>query len=169
MAIVTLDGHVTRAKRFMEQGDIYVAIGHRSEWPDESSPPIPSISDRITDLIAMKKVETQVMVVQDDDNGTIPYMDHKYTPCTPEEAYEVGARWVYCYCTFEYDELPINVAYRQVALQTGVVRAAGVSDAKYVLLPNEIADVGYSEILDNIQPIFRRIDKKEKVGIIAEF
>lgn len=169
MAIVTLDGHVSRALKFMEQDDVYIAIGGRTTWDDEANPPAPDIMSRITDLIAMKKVETKILVVQDDENGTIPYLDHRYRAVAPEDAFTEGARWVYCMSYLNYSEAPINVGYRQVALQTGVVRVSTVPDAQYVLLPEEVEDQGRSEIIDNIQPIFRRADKREKIGIIAEF
>jgi hypothetical protein len=169
MAIVTLKGHVARAKRFMEQDDVYIAIGKSTPWGNESQPNLPTVESFVEELIAMKKAETKVLAVQDDEHGTIQYMDHKYTLCTVEEAYERGARWVYCYCGFEYSELPVNISYRQVALQSGVVRKSTVPVAQYVLLPGDIEDVGISEILDNIQPIYRRVDKKERIGIIVEF
>lgn len=169
MAIVRLDGHVSRALRFMEEDDVYIAIGKSSPWDNEAQPPVPGVNEAQVELIAMKKVETKILVVEDDENGTIPYLDHKYTPVTPEEAYEKGARWVYCMSYLNYAEVPIGVAYRQIALQTGVVRKSSVPEAQYVLLPEEIESMGVAEIIDNIEPVFRRADKREKIGIIAEF
>lgn len=169
MAVVRLDGHVSRALRFMEEDDVYIAIGKTSPWDNESQPPVPTVNEPLVDLVAMKKVETKILVVLDDENGTIQYFDHKYSPVAPEEAFEKGARWVYCMSYLNYSEAPISVSYRQVALQTGVVRKSSVPSAQYVLLPEEIQDMGVAEIIDNIEPIYRRADKREKLGIIAEF
>lgn len=169
MAIVRLDGHVSRALRFMEEDDVYIAIGKTSPWDNESQPPVPNVNEPQVELIAMKKVETKILVVLDDEEGTIQYLDHKYSPVAPTDAYTKGARWVYCMSYLNYSEAPISVAFRQVALQTGVVRKSSVPAAQYVLLPEEIENVGVAEIIDNITPIYRRVDKREKLGIIAEF
>lgn len=169
MAIVRVDGHVARAMRFMEQDDVYIALGKSTPWENEAQPPIPDINEPLVDLVVMKKVETKILVVLDDENGTIQYFDHKYSPVAPEDAIAKGARWVYCMSYFSYSEAPVSVSYRQVALQTGVRRKSSVPSAQYVLLPNEIEEMGITEIIDQIEPIYRRADKREKVGIIAEF
>lgn len=169
MAVVTLKGHVSRALHFMEREDIYIAVGGKTEWENESKPPIPNILDEITDLIVMKKAETKILVTLDDENGSIQYMEHKYRPVAPENAYDEGARWVYCMSYLNYDEAPISVSYRTLALQTRVVRSPSVPEAQYILLPDQIVDMGISEIVDHIQPIYRRADKREKLAIIAEF
>lgn len=169
MALVTLDGHVARAIRFMRQDDLYIAIGRTTEWEDESNPEIPDIHDSIQDVVAAKKVETKILVVQDDEEGTIRYLDHMYRPVSLSEAYEEGARWVYCYTALEYSEVPVGISYRTIALVSGLQRAEGVPEAKYALYGEEIVDVGITEIIDNIQPVYRRANKKEKIGIIAEF
>ena len=41
MAIMTLNGHVSRALDFYGRDDLYFGIGRTSAWADEKTPPIP--------------------------------------------------------------------------------------------------------------------------------
>lgn len=168
MAIVTLDGHVARATDFFNRNDVYIAIGHKEEWEDEANPPLPQLDDEIEDIIAIKRVESKSFVVEDPE-GDLLHLGKHYKIVQPEQAFEKGARWIYCVAWLEYGECPTEVAYRQVAIQTMVETLGGLPEGQYVFTPEQIVNNGITEILDNIQPIYRRPDKKEKLAVIAEF
>lgn len=168
MAIVTLNGHVKRAIRFLEEDSIYVALGKTDPWGEDETPPLPEPDDEIEDIQGYKKIETKTLVIPDEE-GAIVYRNTRWSAVTVEEAYERGARWAYVCCWFEYDELPTNIQYRQVGLLTGLKRKEGVDVGKYALVPSEVEDNGVLEVLDNIHPVYRDMDKREKVAIIMEF
>lgn len=167
MATTTIRGHVARALDFFERNDLYFAIGHPDAWPDESNPPAPGVSDSILNVIGYKKLETINLVVPSAD-GSIIYRDSKWLIVPPDQALVQGARWVYIDTYLRYDELPLS-PYRQIAVYSRLVKAAGVSASKANLLPTEVADPGILEILDNRRVVNRQSDQKEQLSLVIEF
>ena len=168
MSVVTYRGHTKRAVNWYNQDNIYLAIGRTTPWEDENFPPYPEPSDNLEELICCKKIEQKYYVIQD-DNGTIFYRGKMYRVLTEEEAFENNCRWVFCSCWLNYDEAPINISYRQIALLTDVVRKEGVPEGQYVLLPEEIENLGDLEVLANDTVTARSASKRERLAIIIEF
>lgn len=180
MAILTLKGHISRAKDFYNKDSIYMAIGKANPW-DASSvvdydttkdydnyPPAPANTDDLLEVIGYKKVEFRSLVVPD-ENGQLEYRGTKWKIVSEENAVTEGARWVYISTTLTYNELPTNMPYRQVGVYTGLKVKAGVDVNKYALIPAEVDDEGILEVLDNRKPVFRDNDVREQIKIILEF
>lgn len=180
MAVTTLAGHVSRALDFYKKDSIYYVIGHRNEWnksqdaPDASddvndqNPPTPKNTDTIKDIIGYQKVTSKFLVVKD-DTGTIQYKNQKWKIVQESDAISNGARWVYITTYIDYNNLPINLSYRQIGVVTGLSVKSGVSPTKLSLLPNEIGNSGLLEVLDNRTPIYRDADQRERLSLIIEF
>lgn len=168
MAIVTLKGHVNRAKRFLEEESIYVGIGRTTPWDENDTPPLPATDSELEEPQGYKKIETKTLVIPDEE-GTIVYRNTKWSAVTEEEAFAKGARWCYVSVWFEYDELPTNIQYRQVGLFTGLKTTEDVPPGQYALTPDQVEDQGVLEVIDNIHPVYRDMDKREKVAIVMEF
>lgn len=84
MAIATVQGHVSRALDFYTKEGKYFSIGRTSPWDNESTPPTPdSSSYKIDELVALKKVDSCYLVVEDPTNGTIVYKDTKWRIVQP--------------------------------------------------------------------------------------
>ncbi len=168
MATTTINGHVSRALDFFERNDIYFGIGHPDPWSNEEYPPAPEISTTgITSPIGYKKVETIYLVVPDEE-GTIAYRDKRWRVVPADKAIEEGARWVYIDCYLRYDELPLS-DYRQIGVISRLKPAEGVPPGKYNLLPEEVADAGILEVIDNRKKVPRQIDQKEMLSLVIEF
>lgn len=180
MAILTLQGHVSRAIDFFNKDSIYMAIGKSTPWDKDTVkdyeesrdydafPPAPANTDNLLEVIGYKKVEFRSLVVQD-DNGTLEYRGSKWKIVPIADAIQMGARWVYISTTLTYNELPTEFPYRQVGVYTGVQLSAGVDENKYNLLPSEVNNPGLLEVLDNRKPVFRDNDVRETIKLIMEF
>lgn len=168
MAVVTIKGHVSRALEFYSKTDLFIGIGKQTPWANESLPPVPLMTDDLLEPVGYKKVETRGMVIPD-EAGDIIYRGQRWRIVPLEDAISLGARWVYMACWISYDELPVNVSYRQLACIKGVVPIAGLPSGQYTFLPSQVSNVGITEILSNEVPTYRSIDKREKLAIIAEF
>lgn len=176
MAVTTLKGHISRALDFYNKDSIYFVIGHRNSWNkatdapsasgtvDDNNPPAPKDTDTISDVIGYQKVNSKFLVKKD-DSGTIVYKGQKWKIVTKEEALTQGAKWVYLTTYIEYNNLPVNLSYRQIGICTGVIP----SKVKDSLLPSEVTNPGLLEVLDNRTPIYRDTDQRERLSIIIEF
>lgn len=169
MALVTEKGHVLRALDFYRETDQYIAVSRTQSWPNDAEPPQPRETDQIEDLICMKKVETKLMVVPDARFGTIAYRHKLYRIVPKEEALAEGAKYVYIVAVFDYGDIPDGVYYHQVGLQVGVKRKSNVSESKYLLMPNEIEDMGVTTVIDNIEAVRAREDRRNIFSNILEF
>lgn len=109
---------------------------------------------------------SQVNLVVPDVNGTIAYRDQNWRIVDPADALSQGARWVYVATSFIYDELPVNVTYRQLGVFSGLQRAEGVSTSQGTLLPNQVASVGTVEVLENRSPTTRDISQQATIRFI---
>ena len=182
MAILTIDGHVSRAVDFYKRGDIYFGIGKSTEWtednrtestPDsrvvnEYNPPRPELTSELEGLLGVKKVERMYLVVPD-VNGSLLYRDTRWSVVGLDDAFNEGARWVYLSTSLSYNELPIDISYRQIGIMTGVQRVEGVDPSKYTLELDEISDQGITEVIDYRKPIYRELDQREELVLIVEF
>lgn len=181
MAICTLQGHVSRAIDFYNKQDVYFCIGKTSPWTVEdlgdrfdssvdyeSNPPIPRNIDTMIDIVGYKKAESAFLVVQD-DSGALEYRGTRWKIVSREEAPREGARWVYLSAYLSYNELPTDIVYRQMGVVSGLEKVEGVSDSKFVLLPEEVESQGLLEVIDNRRPVYRDADIREHLKIIIEF
>ena len=169
MAIVTLAGHVSRALEFYKRTDIFYGIGGLQSWELEDVPETPNIEDTIDDIAGYKRVETMFMVYPDPENGTLKYRDSRWSYCTPEEAYEKGARWVYLMSYIAYTELPTNISYRKIGIYTGLTLKEDVPNGTYAVLPEMVEKPGILEVIDYRKPIYREADTREQLVVILEF
>lgn len=183
MAITTLKGHVSRAIDFYNKPEIFFGIGKTTPWgeadrttstPDDAkiddyNPPVPEPTDEIMELAGFKRAETVYLCVQDDNKGEIVYQEKRWRVIPLENAYDEGARWVYIAAQFAYSEFAFDISYRQVGLYTGIKRNENVPSGQFVLKPDEVADIGMLEVLDNRRPIYRMPDQREGLTVIVEF
>ena len=116
----------------------------------------------------MKKVERMFLVIPD-EKGSLVYRDSRWKIIAQDKAIEKGARWVYLSTTLNYNELPIDVSYRMIGINTGIIRKEGISEDKYVLDAKEISDKGITEIIDFRRPIYRETDQREELAVVIEF
>lgn len=182
MAIITMNGHVSRALDFYHKTDVYFSIGKISEWAESDrtkstsssnavsdySPPSPELSSDIVELVGMKKVERMFLVVPD-ENGSLVYRDSRWKIIAQDKALDKGARWVYLSASLNYNELPIDISYRMIGINTGITRKSGISKDKYVLEADEISDKGITEIIDFRRPIYRETGQREELAVVIEF
>lgn len=168
MAITTIGAHVSRALDFLGKQDIYFAISRTSPWEDDNNPPSPnSDTTSLDEIIGFKKLDSIQLVIPD-TAGTISYRESNWKPIPKEDAYTQKAKWVYIETTIRYDELPPGF-YRQIGVYTGLVPKDGVDPGKTALLPDEVANAGVLEVVDNRKPSNRLEDQKEKLTMIIEF
>jgi hypothetical protein len=166
-AVMTTNGHVKRALSFYNESSIYVGIGRTAAWANELVPPAPTGAETGLDTpIGYKKIYDKQMV-KPDAAGTIRYRGQNWSTVTTANAYSQGAKWVMVTAYLEYDELPVDIQYRQVGVFTGLTPNTGVTKSN--LLPSEVSSVGQMEVLDNRKPEIRDIDKKEGIVVIVEF
>ena len=181
MAICTLKAHVSRAMDFFNKDSIYFAIAKPTVWSSfdlgqdydsnhdyEGFPPVPKNTDELIEIRGFKKVEFRAMVIQD-DTGTLEYRNTKWKVVNIADAPDRGARWVYVSSYLNYDELPIDRPYRQVGVFTGLVPKPEVPIGQYVLLPEQVEDMGLLEVIDNRKPVYRDTDVREHIKLILEF
>lgn len=174
LPIIPYSGHCSRALSFVELPDLYFAIGKTSPWSeDETTNPnfIPPECDinvqTLEELVGMKKI-TKRQIVMPDDKGDIEYRDSRWKYVSEAEAVEKNARWVYLETTIYSTDLPI-VGYRQIGIFSRVKKADGIADNKIVLLPDEIADIGILEFINNRKVATRQMDTKDVFQVILEF
>lgn len=167
-AVMTTNGHVKRALSFFNESSIFVGIGRTAAWSDDMKPPAPTGSETgLETPVGYKKILNKKMV-KPDPNGTIRYRGQNWKEVSSSSAYNEGAKWVLVEAFLEYDELPVDVEYRQVGVFTGLQASSG-NTSKDALLPSQVASLGHMEVIDNRKPEVRDIDKKEGIVVIVEF
>lgn len=172
LPVTTTVGHVSRAISFFELPNVYFALGKTSPWDGETeedfSAPLPSVEAKnLEELIGMKRVDVKSLVYPDEE-GTVIYRDQTWRKISAEEAIELGAHWVYIEASILYDELPA-AAYRQIGVFSRVKVNEGVGQNASLLLPEDIADVGILEILDQRKVVTRNEDSRDTFSMIVEF
>lgn len=165
---MTESGHVNRALGFMDVESIFVGIGKQSQWEDEQNPSEPTGNEStIQEIIGYKKIFSKRLVKQDPE-GDIRYKGQNWSVVSRENAFKEGAKWVMLEVFLEYDELPVNVQYRQVGIFTGLVPQVGYEKTE-ALLPAQVKNKGIMEVIDNRKVEYRDIDKKEGIVVIIQF
>lgn len=170
-------GHCASALDFYANEELYFAIGRTEPWPTDGSgkteteagflPPEPNPADvNLDGLIGMKKVSHKILVTPD-ENGEISYYNSSWRSIDENEAITLSSRWVMLESTIYYADLPA-LPYRQIGVFSKVKRAAGVSNTKEILLPNEIDSVGLLCVLYNRRPVTRQADTKDVFQLIIE-
>ena len=96
------------------------------------------------------------------------YNDSRWRIVPADQALTEGARWVYLDTYVRYNELPLT-SYRQIALFSRLVKAEGVLSNQVALLPDEVADYGIIEFIDNRKAVNRQIDQRELLSVVLEF
>lgn len=168
MAVTTIKGHVSRALDFFNKPNIYLGIGRTTPWEDDSNPPRPQSTDDLTEVAGYKKAES-IFMVKPDDKGELTYRNQKWKIIPIDKALEEGARWVYVSTFVAYSELPTKISYRQVAAISGLQMNDDVPAGQMSLLPNQVKNVGITEVLDNRTPIYREADQREQLVLVIEF
>ena len=180
MAVCTLEGHVSRALDFYNKENIFVCIGKKNPWNEDTVdsydsnvdydryPPVPKNTDTIIEPIGYKKIDSRFMVVEDNVNGSLEYRGTRWRIVSPDNAITEGARWVYITTELSYSELPTSDPYRQVGIYTGLTPIESKL-SENVLLPDEVENTGILEIIDNRKPVYRDSDVKEKIKLVLEF
>lgn len=168
MAIVTLKGHVSRARDFYKKQEVFFGIGRTTPWDDESNPPTPKATDELEENVGFKLATSKLFVVPD-PNGEIIYRTTRWKIVQEKDIFETGARWICVTANLAYDEISTSIIYRQVGIFTDVEREDNVPPGKEILLPNEIKNIGVLEVLDNKKPTYRDPDLKETLRAIIEF
>ncbi|HHY67834.1 MAG TPA: hypothetical protein GX517_11710 [Alicyclobacillus sp.] len=159
---------VWQAAKVVQSGNVWVGIGRTTAWNDTDTPPTPNPNaTQIDGLVVLKKAEILSLVIPD-PNGTIEHLGQKWSTVPLEDARSRTARWVYVATWLRYDEVPI-VTFRQTGVFADVVLGDGVPPGKLVLLPEEVADLGFLLVLNNRSPINRAADQKELLEFVVEF
>lgn len=180
MASSTVAGHVSRAIDFYNTLDLYFCIGKTTSWTSDSTPtsdiltsddnpPEPTSTDTMMEVIGYKKIES-IFLVYPNDKGEISCAGRKWkiVPNT-NDAYSVGARWVYLSSWLKYDELPTENSYRQVGIYSGLKKSKLVSAGKVALFPADVADPGILQALYHRKPVYRDINQRELLTTILTF
>lgn len=172
VAIATTAGHVSRAIDFVNRTDLWFKLGRSlTPWDDEMNPPLPGQDDHVdnNEVLGLKLVETLLLVVPDDKNGTLVYRDKTYRIVPQDNAYAEGARWAYVASNVAYDELPSDSIYRQIAVSSHVTLKSSVPSDTRAVTPDMVDDLGIDEFLNNRRPVYRDSDTREKAILVVEF
>ena len=178
MAITTIRGHVSRAIDFFKKENVYIGLGKTTPWQDsdrttatparsrvnEDNPPIPVPTGTLTEVFGYKKIDQKLLVIPD-PNGTIRYRSKMFRQVTEQEAYQLGAIYVYLSVEIDPTDFASNLTYRQLGIYSGL-RATTTNK---VLTPADVSSEGLLEIIDYRKPQYRETDQKEKISFIIEF
>lgn len=158
----TTKHHINEAIQFTKRTGIYFAFGRTTAWEDENIPPTPTVDTDIEEVIGYKKAEIPLLVVQDNENGTIVYPDGSKWRVVPEnQAFIDLPVHVYLKCVLDFGELN-NTSHRQVAVFTGLTKAQGVDENLLLLTPAQVANAGVQEIITNkkVYPRYENIQEE---------
>lgn len=148
-----------------------MCIGKTTPWEDEAKPPVPLNTDEMLEPAGYKAIESKFLVkpVESNEDAQITYRGSYWKIVPPENAIEEGARWVYISVNIGYTDFPSDLVYRQIGTYTGLERVEGIAPGKLNLTPDEVANVGILESLDNRTPVYRDADQREIISTILEF
>lgn len=176
MATVTRDGHVNRAIDFYNKQDsTYFVLGKSTAWEDETNPPVPAYTDHIEEVLGYKKAESVFLVREapagsvSTDPDIVTYQNSLWQIVSKDDAIELGARWVYIASYISFNELSVDLIYRQIGVNTGLVPNDDVPSGQYALTPEQVKEPGVLECIDNRRPVYRQADQQERIIIIIEF
>lgn len=181
-AVSTVEGHVNRAIDFYNTPSKYFSIGKTTEWSprdidipnvndltSDDNPPEPSPDGDLTDVLGYKIVES-LFLVYPDPSGEIKYNNLTWKIAKSiEDAKEHKARWVYMSSWLKWDDLVVDISYRQVGVVTGLVRKEGVSTTKSSVMNSEVEDRGTLQVIFNRTPVYRLSTQREQLVAVVEF
>ena len=161
--------HVNRAIEFFDKNNLYWGFGHPKDW-EASKVPIPKYFDVLEEPWGYKRVQTKQLVVPVKDDATgasiIEFQNRKFKIIGRSDAHKESCRWVYIMSNVLAGELPLK-PFAQVSVQVGLKPKTGIT--KDALLPSDVQDLGYTEILNNRSITSRDADLKIQIAVILEF
>lgn len=116
IGVTTLGGHVSRAVDFQAKTGVYVVMGKRDSWGDDDLPPEPTPAKTVLDDPVVAKQATlqlvipvsQALVTANPSWTVATAYGQKWRVITPQQAYELGCRWVLVSASFDYNEAPVS-------------------------------------------------------------
>lgn len=164
---------VRNAIRFLnsEQYNIWMLVGHSTDWPDELNPPSPSVTDTsLGDVIGAVKCTLQWVIP--DPAGAIQLIGpsglERWTAYTTEvDAMAANCRWVMVTGQLTGTVIPVT-PFRQIGFFSGLVPAVGHESAT-VLTVADIQSVGNMESEENRQVVYRGSSSMYTMMNIFEF
>jgi hypothetical protein len=172
IGVSTVSAHVRRAIEFTNLSDVYVALGKTTAWPDDNIPPDPDPeATDVLEPVGYKKLGKNVLVVPD-IAGPIEIYGVTWREVAEVDAYTEKARHVWIQDSFNYDEFPTNISYRQIGLYSALVRESVdllANPGRTALLPVHVTDPGVLEYIYNDKPIPRAVNRRVIVYMIITF
>jgi len=177
-----------RALDFYKKTSIYFGLAKTTAWkasdyPDpsmvpadpEKKAPIPRNTDTFTsEVIGYRKADKVYLVVPYDGIAVLPsgtivieYADTKWRVVGESDAKTEKVKHVYVETTVLPTDFPVTT-YRKVGVFSGLTRKTGVDAGKFNLLPSEVQDQGFIEILD-YRPFSNLNGNKEILSFITQF
>lgn len=149
MGVTTYKGRTRRALMHKTNSTYWCAIGRTTAWDIEAAPPSPSPGAVNIDEAIVFVAPTVVSLcrpVDVDEDVTVNNQGYEFV--ADEDAMADGARFLYLKTIFNpADGIPI-ANYRQNAIFTELVPAAGYENNQW-LAPINVSDVGVMEYLSN--------------------
>lgn len=139
IGVTTIGGHVARAIDFQARTDAYVVMGKPTQWSDpqdpnisDAAPPIPQPTTTVLAEPVVAKKATLTLVVPDSAGPILAY-GQQWRSVTPQQAGDLGCRWVLVTASFDYDEAPISSidSYLTQAAQLNAVTLTVANAAGY--------------------------------------
>lgn len=188
MPIKPNDYRTARALDFYKKTSIYFGLAKTTAWKasdysdptmapadPEKKPPLPKGSDTFTsEIVGYRKADKVYLVVPYNGVDVLPsgtivieYADTKWRVVSESDAKTEKVKHVYVETTI----LPTDfdtTTYRKVAVFSGLTRKVEVDAGKFNLLPTEVQDQGFMEILD--YRVFSNLNgNKEFLSFITQF
>lgn len=180
--VSTNKSKVQRAINFVNQDSIWLGIGKTSIW---GSPDIPPVYDPIdipenniwwtevtglTEAIGYKKIQTKSLV-KPDPSGIIEVLDEagistKWTEVSQVDAFSQNAKYVYLTVLLD-DSLPYST-FRQLIVFSNLVLVGGLESRIYAI-PSEVLNPGAPELVQNVEPIARSSNIRQRISLVYEF
>jgi hypothetical protein len=189
MPIKHNDYRTARAIDFYKKTSIYFGLAKTTAWKasdyadsslvpadPEKKPPVPRGTDTFTsEVVGYRKADKVYLIVPYNGVDAVPqgtiiieYADTKWRVVSEANAKAEKVKHVYVETTI----LPTDFAsttYRKVAVFSGLTRKTGVDAGKFQLLPTEVQDQGFMEILDYRQFSNLNGSNKEFLSFITQF
>lgn len=183
MPMVSTNGsRIQRAIDFSTKNSIWLGIGKTSIWGSPDTPPVydpinhPENSiwwtnvTALTEPIGYKKIQTKSLV-KPDPSGIIEVLDEagqssKWSEVLISEAFSQNAKYVYLTVLLD-DTLPY-VTFRQMIVFNGLVLQSGLESRIYAI-PSEVVTPGAAELVQNVSPIARSSNIRQRISLVYEF
>lgn len=174
MASYGLHSYMGRARLallFKEHSTLWAAFGRTTEWVDEDDPDVlenPLTVESLEEPIVYVKSSFVSLCKQVDDNGDVTVGGQDYEFVEDEDA--ISEEAMYLYSLYELNGpggMPTGT-YRQVAVFSNVVPAAGHASDDW-LLPEDVDDFGNIEYMANRTKIVFTSGEVRQERVIIEF